>query len=97
MLSVVVTCCTPLGIGKLWTVKKALKLAPFASTFMKPNARKQEIYDAGGGSMCILYSLKHESLDLGRAEKYKESVATATQAVEVQTLPPTSDACKQHT
>ena len=61
---------------------------------MKPNASKQEIYDAGEGAMCILYSLKHESLDLGRAEKYRESVATATPAVEVQTLSPTSDACK---
>ena len=90
------TCSSPLGVGKLGTVAKVAKLAPFARVFMDSTATKEQIFDSGEQAMCVLYGLEHISLDLGRSNKYRERVITATQAVEVQKLPPTSDACQQH-
>ena len=90
------TCSSPLGIGKKGIVSKIPKLQEKAFVFMNENEEKERMMIAGEEAMCILYGINHDSLDQGRAERYRERVSTGTKALEIQQLPPTSNACQQH-
>ena len=90
------TCSSPLGVGKVGIVAKLSKLSPLPRIFIDPMINKEEVIEAGEQAMCIIYGIGHNNLDLGRSEKYRDRVVSATKAVEIQNLPPTSNACQQH-
>ena len=72
-------------------IAKKNELAVFAATFLDQNRYLEAVMTAGKQALCVLYGLD-VGLNLGRAHKFMKKIATSSQYVEPERLPPTSDA-----
>lgn len=88
------------GIGKGAPMKKFQNHHEFKSHILKLAQKGLEVYDIEKAGECALIFLcggnKEESLDDLRARKFSEKVATSARSVQVQALPPTSNAARYH-
>ena len=88
------------GIGKGLALKKVQKELYFKTQIeilSKDTLNMVEVENAGERALACLYGGKrNETLDELRLRKFTEKVATSASSVQVQTLPPTSDAAKYH-
>lgn len=91
------TTSRPYGIGKVSVLKKYAELERCSSIFMSPSSSKAEIERAGEDALLIIYGCTTSlTLDSARVDKFQQKVATATQYVSPEKLPPTSDAAIFH-
>ena len=88
------------GIGKGAPVKKSQNHHEFKSQILKlaqEGLGVEDVDKAGESALVFLCGGKmEESLDDLRARKFSEKVATSARSVQVQTLPPTSNAARYH-
>ena len=91
------TTSRPYGIGKVSVLKKYGELTWCCSIFISPSSSKAVIEKAGEDALLIIYGCtKSLSLDSARVDRFLQKVATATQYVSPEKLPPTSDATIFH-
>ena len=87
----------PYGIGKVSVLNKYREMETCVDVFMSPSSSQAEIKTAGEVAFLITYGCSPStSLDLERANRFQQKVATATQYVSPEKLPPTSDAATFH-
>ena len=78
-------------------VHKYRDLKELAELFTSADANKEEIEKAGIQAIATLYGCKHGSdLNLERASKFNEKVASSSSYLPPERLPPTSDAARFH-
>ena len=79
------------------SLEKYKELHKAAQVFMTPNRSQEEIEKAGNEALAALYACKHgNDLNLERASKFSEKVASSSHYVPPERLPPTTDAAKFH-
>ena len=87
----------PYGIGKAMAMSKCSQLKDHAGTFLKPNQNRDEVSKHGQAALEVLYGCKHgNSLDFERASRFSNKVASRSVYLPPESLPPTTDAAKQH-
>lgn len=91
------TTSRPYGIGKVTVLTKYTALNKSAAVFMSPSSSKQDIEQAGEDAMLEIYGCTTSlSLNAARVTKFLLKVATSTQYVSPEKLPPTNEAAAFH-
>jgi hypothetical protein len=91
------TTSRPYGIGKVTVLSKYAALKESISVFMSPSSLKEDIEKAGEEALLVIYGCTASlSLNSARVAKFMQKVATATQYVSPEKLPPTCDAAAFH-
>ena len=85
------------GVGKVTVLAKHAALQKSADVFMLPTSSKKDIETAGEEALLVIYGCTSSvTLDAARVTKFLQKVATSTQYVSPEKLPPTSDAAAFH-
>jgi len=91
------TTSRPFGIGKVTALTKHGVLKKAADVFMLPTSSKKDIEKAGADALLEIYGCTSLlSLNAARVTKFLVKVATSTQYVSPEKLPPTIDAAAFH-
>ena len=91
------TTSRPYGIGKVTVLAKYAALKKATSIFMSPTSLKEDIEKAGEEALLVIYECTiSPSLNSAREAKFMQKVATATQYVSPEKIPPTCDAAAFH-
>jgi 5'-3' exonuclease len=91
------TTSKPHGIGKMSAMGIYRELKEFTVFFMAAATNREEIEQVGNQAIATVYGCKHCSdLNLKRASRFIEKVASSSGYLPPERLPPTSDAARFH-
>ena len=91
------TTSRPYGIGKVSAMAKYKDLQESATVFITPEKSQEAVEAAGNKALAMLYACKQGTdLNLERASKFSERVASSSSYVPPERLPPTTDAARFH-
>ena len=91
------TTSRPYGIGKVTVLSKYAALSRAADVFLSADSSKADIEKSGENALLVIYGCTSSlTLNDARVTRFLQRVATSTQYVSPEKLPPTSDAAVLH-